>query len=144
MKSKMTRDFTLVELLVVMFVFLLCGCGTSNEVTDEKDDLTFDDLVAKAHFLAKELHFNMQSGTDQQFNASVFKAFEEQLEAITANVSASDLSAKQQSDLIDACNSLRENFEHVISGPDDFHVRFSKADAKLVRKIKVLESMKKH
>ena len=140
----MTRDFTLVELLVVMFVFLLCGCGTNNEVTDEKDDLTFDDLVAKAHFLAKELHFNMQSGNDQQFNASVFKAFEEQLEAITANVSASDLSAKQQSDLIDACNSLRENFEHVISGPDDFHVIFSKADAKLVRKIKVLESMKKH
>ena len=89
-----------------LFVFLICGCGTKNEVADKKDDLSFGELVAKAHFVAKELHFNMQSGIDQQFNTSVFEAFKEQLEGIAGNASASDLSKKQQGDLIDACNFL--------------------------------------
>ena len=89
-----------------LFVFLICGCGTKNEVADKKDDLSFGELVAKAHFVAKELHFNMQSGIDQQFNTSVFEAFKEQLEGTAGNASASDLSKKQQGDLIDACNFL--------------------------------------
>ena len=127
-----------------LFVFLLCGCGTSDEVADKKEDLSYGELVAKVHFVAKELHFNMQSGSDQQFNASIFKAFKEQLEGITAKASASDFSEEQQSDLIDACNSLKENFEHVISGSDDYHARFSKVDAKLMREIEVLESMTEH
>ena len=139
-RFKMQNTFRL-RFCAWLFVFLLCGCGTKNEVADQKDDLSFGELVAKAHFLAKELHFNMQSVSDQQFNTSVFKAFKEQLEEITGNASTSDLSKKQQTELIAACNSLKENFEHVISGSDDYHARFLKVDAKLMREILVLESM---
>ena len=131
-----------IRFIVWLFIFLLCGCGTGNEVADKKDDLSFGELVAKAHFLAKELHFHMQSGSDQQLNASMLEAFKKNLEGIVAKASASDLSKKNQSDLIDACNSLKKNFEHVLSGSDDYHGRFSKVDAKLKRKIEILESVK--
>lgn len=132
------------QFVIWLFVFLLCGCGTGNEVANEKDDLSFGELVEKAHFVAKELHFNMQSGSDQQLNASIFEAFKEQLEGIVAKAPASDWPKKKQSDLIDACNSLKQNFEHVLSGSDDYHDRFSKVDAKLKRQIEILESMQEH
>lgn len=128
--------------LILLSVLLLCGCSTSNEVVDKADERTFGELIANAHFVAKELHFNMQSGVEHQLNASVFDAFKEQIEGIAADAAASDLSEEKQAILNDACNSLKRNFEHVISGAEDYHDRFSRVDVELFREIEILESLK--
>lgn len=127
--------------LVWLFVFSLCGCGTSNDVADKSTELLFGESIGKAHFVAKELHFNMQSGCDQQFNASVFETFKGQVDEIEANAPASDLSEQEKSNLLSAFDSLKENFEHVVSGSEDYQDRLSKVDAELVREIGVLESL---
>ena len=129
------------RLLVWVFVFSLCGCGSSNDVANKPAELSFDESIGKAHFVAKELHFSMQSGTDQQFNASVFEAFKGQVDKIEANAPDSDLSEQEKSNLLSAFDSLKENFEHVVSGSEDYQARFSKVDAELVREISVLESL---
>ena len=127
--------------LVWLFVFTLCGCGTSNDVANKAAELTFGESIGKVHFVAKELHFSMQSGSDQQFNASVFEAFKDQVDKIEANAPSSDLSEQEKSNLLSAFNSLKENFEQVVSGPENYQERLSKVDAELVRDIGVLESL---
>ena len=111
-------------------------------MVDKADERTFGELIANAHFVAKELYFNMQSGVEHQLNASVFDAFKEQIEGIAADAAASDLSEEKQAILNDACNSLKRNFEHVISGAEDYHDRFSRVDVELFREIEILESLK--
>ena len=127
---------------VWLFVFSLCGCGTGSDSADDKPAvLSFGESIGKAHFVAKELHFSMQSASDQQFNASVFEAFKGQVDKIEANAPGSNLSEQEKSDLRSAFDSLKENFEHVLSGPEDYQGHFSKVDAELVRDIEVLESL---
>lgn len=128
--------------LVWLFVFSYCGCGTSNDVANKQDELSFGESIEQAHFVANELHFNMQSGGEREFLSSVFEAFKGQMEGIAANAPASDLSEDEKSKLIDACQSLQRNFEHVLSGSEDYQQRFSKVDVELVQEIGVLESMK--
>lgn len=129
------------RLLVWLFVLLLSGCNTSSELATKPVELSFRESIAEARFVAKELHFNMQSGVDQQLNASVFEVLKEQLERITAGAPNSDLSDVEKSDLIEACNSLKQNFELVISGAENYQTRFSKLDTELIREIGILESL---
>ena len=127
--------------LVWLFIFSLCGCGASNDAADNSSELSFGESIGKAHFVAKELHFSMQSGSDQEFIASVFEAFKDQVDKLEANATGSDLSEQEKSNLLSAFNTLKENFEHVVSGSEDYQKRLAKVDADLVREIGVLESL---
>ena len=108
---------------------------------DSAKPMTLNELIKETHFGAKELHFNMQSGVDHEFNASVFESLQPQFENLKTKVAESDVPQKQKTKLIKACDSLIENFGRVTAGSADYQKRFSAADVELSRQIRVLEQM---
>ena len=128
------------KVIAVLFALVLLGCGQGADDGSGKP-MTLDELIKKTHFVAKELHFNMQNGADHQFNISIFESLQQQLDQLKKKAAESDVPQQQKTKLVKACDSLVENFGRVTAGSAEYEKRFSAADVELSRQIRVLEQM---